>query len=563
MNLKEEIQKFFKGEVLDDEETLKTYSHDASLFEVRPKLVVYPQDSEDLKKLVKWVNDNTTIYRSNNEPLSITIRAAGSCMAGGPLGESIIVDVMRHMNRMGEVTTASGGVPPSAVIEPGVFYRDFEPKTLEKSLILPCFTASKNMNALGGMIGNNCAGEKTLRYGKMENFILESKVIFSDGNEYIVKPLLKPELDFKMKQSDFEGNLYKNLFELIENNKRIIKEAKPNVSKNSAGYYLWNIWDGKTFDLNKLIVGSQGTLGLVTEAKVKLVSVEPVSKLFVIFLPDLTHIAKLVNEILPMNPDSLETYDDATMKLAFRFFPEMLKSMKAKSFFKLILSFIPEALMIIKQFGIPKMFVLVEFAGQTEAEVDEKLVNLENKIKHFGFVMRRTKSEEESKKYWTIRRESFNLLRKHVRGKRTAPFVDDVVVRPEFMSEFLPKMKKILDEYKLVYTIAGHAGNGNFHIIPLMDMHDKRNIKVIKEVGKKIYDLVKEYKGSITGEHNDGIVRTPYLGKMYSQEILELFKKTKEIFDPQNIFNPGKKVPSTGSGQEGTIEYLENHIAIE
>lgn len=544
--MKTEILKFFKGEVMDDEATLKLYSHDASLFEVKPKLVVFPKDAVDLKNLVNWVNEN----KKNDSTLSITIRAAGSCMAGGPLGESIIVDVMKYMNKIGEIKQ------DGTVVEPGAYYRDFELKTLEKSLILPCFTASKNMNALGGMIGNNCAGEKTLRYGKMENFILESKVIFADGNEYSIKPLLKPELEFKIKQNDYEGDLYKKLYELITANYELIKRAKPQVSKNSAGYYLWNVWDGKTFDLNKLIVGSQGTLGLVTEAKVKLVRTEPVSKLFVIFLPNLTHIAELVNEILPTNPDSLETYDDATMKLAFRFFPEMLKSMKAKNFFKLILSFIPEGFMMLKQLGIPKMFVLVEYTGQTESEVNEKLNNLENKIKHFGLIMRKTKSEEESKKYWTIRRESFNLLRKHVKGKRTAPFVDDVVVKPEYMPEFLPKMKKILDEYNLVYTIAGHAGNGNFHIIPLMNMHDKGNIEVIKEVGEKIYHLVKEYHGSITGEHNDGIVRTPYLNMMYSPEILELFKKTKEIFDPQNIFNPGKKV-------NGTLEYLENHLAIE
>lgn len=560
MNLKEEIQKFFKGEVLDDEETLKTYSHDASLFEVKPKLVVYPQDAEDLKKLVRFVSEN----KSNDPTLSITIRAAGSCMSGGPLGESIVADVTKHMNRMGEVKEDGTMVEPglrraeagSVLAEAGVFYRDFEPKTLEKSLILPCFTASKNMNALGGMIGNNCAGEKTLRFGKMENYILKLKVIFSDGKEYEVRPLTRSELDKKMGQMDFESNIYKKVFELLENNRKVIEDARPRVSKNSAGYYLWNIWDGKTFDLNKLIVGSQGTLGLVTEATVKLVPVEPVSKLFVIFLKNLNPLAKLVNEILPTNPDSVETYDDATMKLAFKFFPEMLRTMKAKNFSKLILSFIPEAFMMLREFGIPKLIVLVEYTGQSESEVDEKMNNLENRIKHFGLVMRKTKSEEESNKYWTIRRESFSLLRKHIHGSRTAPFVDDVVILPEHMPEFLPRMKKILDEYKLVYTIAGHAGNGNFHIIPIMDMHKRENIGVIKEVGEKIYNLVKEYHGSITGEHNDGIVRTPYLDKMYSSEILGLFKQTKEIFDPQNIFNPGKKV-------NGTLEYLESHIAIE
>jgi len=550
--MKEEIQKFFKGEVQDDEATLKLYSHDASLFTVLPKLVVFPKDSRDIQNLVKWVNEN----KIKDSSLSITIRAAGSCMSGGPLGESIIVDVMKYMNHVGEIKM------DGTVVEPGVYYRDFEPKTLEKNLILPCYTASKNMNALGGMIGNNCAGEKTLKYGKMEDYILESKVIFSDGKEYVVKPLTKNELEVKKNQNDFEGSVYKNLSNLISANKKIIDEAKPNVSKNSAGYYLWNITRPSVshsediFDLNKLIVGSQGTLGLVTEAKIRLVKTDKTSKLFVIFMKDITHLADLVNEVLPTNPDSLETYDDATLKLAFRFFPEMLKSMKAKSFLKLIMSFIPEAFMMLKAGGFPKLVVLVEYAGANEMEVNQKMKTLKSKISHFNFIMRETKSEEESNKYWTIRRESFSLLRKHVKQSRTAPFVDDVVVRPEDMPKFLPEMKAVLDEYKLVYTIAGHAGNGNFHIIPLMDMHNHKNVEVIKVVGEKIYDLVKKYKGSITGEHNDGIVRTPYLNKMYSPEVLELFKKTKDIFDPQNIFNPGKKVG-------GTVEYLASHITLE
>jgi FAD/FMN-containing dehydrogenase len=558
--MKEEIQKFFKGEVSNDRETLLAYSKDASLFKVTPTLVTYPKDSEDLKTLVKYVNRK----KKSNPNLSLTVRAAGSCMSGGSLTESIVADVTRHMNRIGKIE--SDGV----WVEPGVFYRNFEPLTLAKGLILPCYTASKNLCALGGMFGNNSAGEKTLRYGKMENFILETKVILSDGNEYTLKPLSWDELEKKKTQKNFGAEVHRRLFELIDANKTPISDARPRVSKNSAGYYLWNVcqefvdtFEKKgMFDVNKLLVGSQGTLGIVTDMKLRLVPVEKVSKLFVIFLKDLEPLAKLINEILPTNPESVESYDDDTLKLAFRFFPEMLKSMKVKNFLKLMLSFIPESLMILER-GLPELVVLVEYAGQTEAEVDKKLEELEKRIAKFDVLTRKTRSEEEASKYWTIRRESFNLLRKHIHGSRTAPFVDDVVVKPEHMPEFLPKMRKILDSYKLNYTIAGHAGNGNFHIIPLMNMKRKTNVFVIEEVSEKVYELVKEYKGSITGEHNDGIVRTPYLNKMYSPEILELFKKTKEIFDPQNIFNPGKKVPLAGKGQPGTKDYLSSHIAIE
>ena len=532
--LKEHLATHFKGDVDDSAETLAKYSHDASLCEIVPRVVVFPKDSSDIQAVVKFVADNKAEYPD----LSVTVRAAGTCMSGGPLNDSIIIDIMRYMHGTKKVSVlADGG---EAIVLPGTFYRDFEVETLRWGLILPCYTASKNLNAIGGMIGNNSAGEKTLRYGKMENYIKELSVVFEDGKEYLVRPLTKPELDAKMAQGDFEGRLYAKMWRLVSENADLLASAKPKVSKNSAGYYLWNVWDGKTFDLTKLIVGSQGTLGIVTEAKLRLVRTKPLSKLFVVFMPNLERLGDVVNDILPFQPESLESYDDSTMMLAVKFLPSMLRRMKL-NFFRLIWSFIPEAVMAITG-GMPKLVLLVEFCGDSEAEIDRSMTALEKKLAPYRFKMRRAKNEFDSEKYWTIRRESFSLLREHVHGSRTAPFVDDVVVPPRAMPEFLPKMRAILDEYKLVYTIAGHAGNGNFHIIPFMNMKDDKNIKIIDEVSDRVYDLVLSYGGSITGEHNDGIIRTPYLPKMYGEEVMRLFVATKQAFDSRNIFNPGKKV---------------------
>lgn len=549
MNLKDEIKKFFQGDVADDEETLTKYSHDASLFEVRPKLVVFPRHSADIQALVKFVNEQKEAGGANAAGLSVTVRSAGSCMAGGSLNESIIIDVMKYMHGILEI---SGSPEYEATVLPGTFYRDFEPETLKLGAILPCFTASKNLCALGGMIGNNSAGEKTLQYGKMENYVKELKAVFADGNEYVVKPLTKQQLGAKMAQTDFEGGFYRQIFDLVVKNQAELAAAKPKVSKNSAGYYLWNVWDGKTFDLIKLIVGSQGTLCIVTEAKLRLVPTKKFSKLFVIFLRDLAPLGGLVNEILEFKPETVESYDDATMKLAVKFMPEMLRSMKTAGFLKLLFSFVPEALMMATG-GIPKLILLVEFAGDDESELSKQMEALDIKIAHFGLKTRAIHSASEAEKYWTIRHESFNLLRKHVKGKRTAPFIDDIIVRPEFMPQFLPELQKILTDYKLICTIAGHAGNGNFHIIPLMDMHDEHNREVIREVSDKVYDLVVKYEGSITAEHNDGIVRTPYLSKMYGPKIISLFEQTKQIFDPHTILNPGKKIG-------GSVQYMEDHI---
>jgi FAD/FMN-containing dehydrogenase len=206
--------------------------------------------------------------------------------------------------------------------------------------------------------------------------------------------------------------------------------------------------------------------------------------------------------------------------------------------------------------GFPKLVLMVEFTDENEKGINEKIRNLKLEIKKLHLPNRAAQIGADENKYWEIRRDSFNLLREHVRGKKTAPFIDDVIVRPEFLSEFLPKLNDILKDYpELEYTIAGHAASGNFHIIPLVDMSNPKIPQIILDVSDKVYDLVAEYKGSTTAEHNDGIIRTPYLSKIYNSEIIEIFHKVKEIFDPRDIFNPGKKVG-------GNKKYIREHIVI-
>lgn len=562
------IKKFFKGDIDASNETLEKYSSDASLFKVRPELVVFPKDSVDIQNLVKWVNENKSRYKN----LSLTARAAGSCMSGGPLNDSIIIDFTRYMNKIGAPTRVApyqiqpmypGSHPVTItgeiITEPGVFYRDFEVVTLKENLLLPCYTASKSINAMGGMVGNNSAGELTLQYGKTEDYVKELKVVFADGHEYVVEPITRRELYKKITQVDFEGTVYKQIFELIKDHQMEIDAAKPQVSKNSAGYYLWNILQkGPTesedvFDLCKLIVGSQGTLGIVTQATFRLVANPPHSKLVVVFMNDLAPLGKVVDEILETKPESVESYDDKTFGLAMKFFKDFVKAKGIWGMIGFGLSFIPEFFMVLSG-GIPKLILLVQYSGENEAELEAKSEALIKKIAHFNLKMRITKNEREAKKYWDMRRDSFALLRKHVAGRHTAPFIDDIIVRPEFLPEFLPKLSAILNEYKnIIYTIAGHAGNGNFHVIPLMDFNDPNTQNSILEISDRVYDLVLKYQGSIDAEHNDGLIRTPYLKKMFGANIFALFEQTKKIFDPKTIFNPHKKV-----GEDKP--YLKSHM---
>ncbi len=541
--LADEIKQFFHGDVAGDDATLTTYSRDYSIFKVKPSLVVFPKDVDDLKNLVKFVSKK----KAAGENISLTGRSAGTDMTGGPLTQSIVVSFTKYFNHIKEIAS------DYAIIEPGVYFRDFEKELKPKGLLYPPYPASKDLCALGGMINNNSGGEKTLQYGKTEDYVEQVRLVMGDGEEHVLRPLNGAELQAKIQEKSFEGEIYRKLYKLIDDNYDEIKAAKPKVSKNSAGYFLWNVWDKQTFDITKLIVGSQGTFGLLTEAKLRLVKERKYGKLAVVFLNDLAPLGNLIVETLKFNPESVESYDDKTLWIALRFLPSIIKSMKG-GFLKLMWKFIPEALMALRG-GIPKMIVLIELTSDDKIELNYRMEALRVMVKKFNLPVRVLKDHSEEEKYWIIRRQSFKLLHDHSIGKDTAPFIDDIVVKPEVLPEFLPKLNRILDKYKkdLVYTVAGHPGNGNFHIIPLMNLKDPRIRALIPIISDEVYKLVFQYKGSTTAEHNDGIIRTPYLEGMYGPKITALFAEVKKIFDQQGIFNPGKKVG-------GTLDYAVEHI---
>lgn len=544
MNLSQELKRIIKGDVLADEETLETYSHDASLFEVKPQIVVFPKDDEDVKSLIKFVNDK----KKGNSSLSLTGRSGGTDMGGGSINDSIIVSFGKYFNQTPKINNNI------ATAKPGVFYRDFEKETLKHNLIFPSYPASREICAIGGIVNNNAGGEKSLQYGKTEKYVKRVKVVLSDSNIYELKPLTQTQLKEKMMQKNFEGEIYIKMFNLISKNYDEIQKAKPQVSKNSAGYYLWNVWDKEKgiFDLTKLWVGSQGTLGLMTEADIELVPIHKHREMMIIFLHDLLHLGQVIKEALSLNPESFEAYDDNTLKLALRFFPEFAKLLGTKGIIQTGFDFLPEFLMILFG-GMPKLVLQIDFTGNNLEELQEKIQKLKERLKPLHPKIR-IALENQEQKYWAIRRESFNLLRQKIRDKHTAPFIDDFVVKPEYLSEILPKVNKIIKKYKgFIYTIAGHVGDGNFHIIPLADIKNPKVRKSIPLLAKEVYGLVLNVHGSITGEHNDGLIRTPYLKQMYGEKIVSLFEETKKIFDPNNIFNPRKKV-------FGDLDFSLNHI---
>lgn len=527
----------FKGDIINDDESKKFYSHDASIFEITPEVIVAPKDSEDIRILVNTTSD----FKEKIPKLSLTARSGGTCMSGGAINDSVIVDFNKYMTRIGDVEGNK------TQVQPGAFYRDFEKKTLEKGMIMPSYPASREICTVGGMLANNAGGEKSLEFGKVEKFVPELKVVFGDGNEYTIKPLNKKELDAKIAQGDYEGEIYKKVYDLVEQKYDEIQAAKPKVSKDSTGYHLWNVWDREkgVFDLTQLIVGSQGTLGLVTDITFRLVKNPEHTGTLVVFLRKLDDLGELINDVLKKNPATFEGFDNYTLMLSFKLFMYFRKTLGWLGLVKLAFQLIPDALMLFR--GIPKMVLLVQFSGNTKEEVAKKVHEMRLDLKKYEHesLFEEDETESKEKKFWIMRRESFNILRHKVKDKHTAPFIDDLVVNPEHLPQFLPEIRTVLNKYKFLATVAGHMGDGNFHIIPLMNLSDEKERALLEPAMREINGIVLKYGGSLSGEHNDGLSRGPWLEQMYGPQVVELFKRVKEIFDPENMFNPHKKTDSS------------------
>jgi FAD/FMN-containing dehydrogenase len=548
----EELKTKFKGEIETDVSTREKFSHDASMFEIMPACVVAPKDAADIQLLVKLA----VKYKKSVPDLSLTARSAGTDMAGGAINDSVIIDFNRHLTKLHEVS------PNEAHAQPGMFYRDFEKATLAQNALMPSYPASRELATIGGMIGNNSGGEKSLEYGKTEDFVNELKVVFADGNEYSVRPLNEKELKIKLAQKDFEGDLYRRVFELCDKHYDEIKAAKPQVSKNSMGYTLWKVWDRETkiFDLTKLIVGSEGTLGMVTDIKFRLVPARAHSGLLVLFLKNINDLGELIPAVLKHKPATFESFDDATLLLSIRFMPSFLKMLGWKRFIRLLFNLIPDGLQLVR--GIPKLVLMVEFNADTEEEVRQKVRALHADLARYraryeinGF--EETPTAGKSEKFWIMRRNSFQILRSKVKDKHTAPFIDDFCVPPQHLAEFLPELQKIIKKYKLFATIAGHMGDGNFHVIPLMKFEDPKERAKIQPAQKEVNELVLKYNGSLSGEHNDGLVRGPWIEQQFGKQITDHMRTVKHIFDPDNVFNPHKK---TDANWEYSMSKLREHF---
>jgi len=532
-----ELQEKLDGEVVYDSQSRDFFSTDGGIFKVTPKLVIYPNNEKDVIETLRF-NHNLV---PKNKALTITARGKGTDQAGASLTEGISLVFPAHMRKM-----VSMG-KDTVTVQPGMIFSHLESVLKSHGRFLPPYPASVDFCSIGGALANNSSGEKTLKYGPMRNYVAGLRVVLHNGDVIETSRLNKKELKQKKKQGDLEGELYRKLDDLIENNKELIEKARPKVSKNSAGYDLWDI-KGKdgSFDLSQLFVGSQSTLGVITEAMLYHIPFNNNTTLLVGYFDSVKKLQEAVVEIAPLNPSAQELVDDKVINFVMEKQPSLVANL------------LPDKM--------PKVVLLVEFDDEKKKLQSKKAKQAEKILNKHAYDMKLSANKLEQDQLWKIRRQAAAVIWMQQGPKKALPIIEDGIVPLNKFDEFVEQAYGLLDKYKVKNAVWGHAGNGHLHIQPFMDLSNIRDRHKIYALSDEFYKMVLKLGGSISGEHNDGIMRGSYLRQMYGAEIYGLFKEVKKMFDPYNLLNPRSKLGATKEyGQvhlrkEYSMKHLSEHM---
>lgn len=534
----------FRGQVSSDKHLLDAYSTDESIFSVRPQVVITPANQKDVEIVTQVIARETKRFDS----LSLTPRAAGTGLSGGSLTDSIVVDVTR-LTDMGDITYRSKTDDAIFTCEPGLMWRDMEKKLKRKGFYVPSYTSSKDICTIGGSVANNAAGPDSLRYGHCADWVESMNVVLRDGKTYTIKALTLKEFQKLIKQKNNEyARIAKEVYELVVKNEKEIKRNKPHTQKNTAGYALWSVIPegvaafkkGKgVFDLTRLISGSQGTVGLITSITMRAVPIQKNTTLMAIPIFDLAEAADTITKTLKFDPINIEIFDDLTFNLALKnpgFFKNRLSGLQ---YYKVMLSMYTTYHV---RYGgkTPSFMILVTLDDESKEHGDVR--DMVKKLTTRSVKPRIVNNPDEAEMFWQIRRASYTLSKFQDSSRRPAAFLEDMTVPPENLSKFFMQIKRLFKEFNVESAVHGHGGNGHFHFYPLLDFTNKTTPKLVEKMAEAFYDTAVKFDGDICGEHNDGIIRTPYLNKMFTKKMLGIFIETEHIFDPDDIFNPGKKV---------------------
>jgi FAD/FMN-containing dehydrogenase len=537
------LQEHLYGEVIATVPARRYFSTDASIFSVPPAIVVYPKGENDVRKTARFAWQ----LAERGRVIPITARGSGTDQSGAALGSGIVLAFPAHMHRILELDEKSGTV----VVEPGTNYGKLQQTLQTHGRFLPPAPASMEYSTIGGAVANNATGEHSVKYGSTRDYVKALRVVLSNGEVIETKRLNKRELNHKLGLSTFEGEIYRAVDAVVEGGQDALdKVATLAVAKNGAGYALGDIKrrDG-TFDLTPLIVGSQGTLGIVTEIVMNTELLNPASTLYAAYFDDLQHLQAAILELraLPDMPSAMEMVDDHLLDITHKFNANLLKGVISPPF--------------------PKAVLLVEFDGtgdRTQKKIGKKAQKI---FERYASHHQLETDPAQKERLWSIRHTAAIVMNTSGDNRRKAvPVLGDGIVPVEHLTEYIEGIYKLFSQNQLEVAIWGHAGDGNLRVEPVLDLSQVGDRQKAFRVLEDYNNLVVSLGGSTSAETGDGRLLAPYLQKLYGGEMYQMFQKVKQVFDPYGVFNPGVKI-NVGLEdvkplvrQEYTLEHLADHM---
>lgn len=500
-----------RGNVSFDRVTLGIYATDASIYQIEPVAVVAPLDELDVREAV-------LVAAEYGVPL--LPRGGGTSLGGQTVCAALVLDFSRYMHQVIEVNVEERW----ARVQPGVVRSELNMQLAQHRLQFAPDPATSTRANFGGMIGNNSSGTRSILYGKTVDHVIDARVLLTDGTVLELGELSPEQYRDRCGLATREGEILRGVRKLIEENRDEIEERYPKVMRRVMGYNLDEFTHTDRWNLAKLYCGSEGTLGTMLEARVKLEPLPNATTVCALQYADLLEAIRCVEKILPHGPSAVEILDRTVLRMA-----------------RENLSIAPYADFIE---GDPAAILIVEFYGDTPDHAATKAAGMIADIKGQGFGYAHPSFNDASgkEKIWKVRENGLGLMLGIKGDRKPTPFIEDAAVPVHVLAEYIDRVLKIIEEAGAPVAMYAHASVGLIHVRPILDLRHQDDIDRLNLISRRAFELVKEYGGSWCGEHGDGLVRSPYMEAFYGPKIYSAFKEVKRLFDPHNLMNPGKIV---------------------
>jgi FAD/FMN-containing dehydrogenase/Fe-S oxidoreductase len=517
-----ELRDQLEGELDFDTLTLTLFSTDASVYKETPLAVAFPKSKDDIKKLILFAKENGT---------SLIPRTAGTSLAGQCVGKGIVVDVSRHFTKILEINKNEKWVR----VQPGVVRDELNFKLKSYGLFFSPVTSTANRAMIGGMVGNNSSGTTSIVYGTTRDKVIALDMLLSDASEVTFKDLTREEFDTRCGKDTFEGKLYRHIKEELSSpqNQRNIRDhfPKKSIHRRNTGYAVDALLDSEVFsegggrlNLSRLIAGSEGTLGFITEIKILLDDVPEPSNVVVAAHFESIHQSMKAAQVAMKHPATAVELMD---KIILDCTKENLEYSKNRYFVE----------------GDPKAILMIEFRGASEDEAREKALRMieDFQVHRLGYAFPVIGSAR-TKSAWDLRSAGLGLLANIPGDKKAVACIEDTAVDIEDLADYIDEFDEMMLAFGQEPVHYAHAGAGEIHLRPILDLKKNKDREDFYKISEAVARLVKKYQGSLSGEHGDGRVRAPFIPMMVGEENYELFRRIKKTWDPGGIFNPGKIV---------------------